>query len=145
MHSKQSIGLSDEEIKKVKAKVVPQDSVLMTCVGDLGVVSIAGMPMVINQQLHAFQCKNKLRSNFLMYVLSFQKGYMLKMASSTTVPYMNKAICNSIPMIVPPLKLQDEFTTLANMIRGSLIKKKKSSIGLSEFFSSLTQRAFAAN
>ncbi len=117
LQPKEFIGLSDKEIKEVKAKVVPENSVLMTCVGDLGVISIAGVPMVINQQLHAFQCDKELDSQFLMFALSYQKSYMLKMASSTTVPYMNKTVCNSVPVIVPPIDLQYTFSKVAKKIR----------------------------
>lgn len=136
------IGLSDDEIREVKAKVIPEGSVLMTCVGDLGVISIAGKPMVINQQLHAFQCGEELENKFLMYALSFQKNYMFKMASSTTVPYMNKTICNSIPVIVPPIELQKNFSCIADKIRVSENIIVQSGDSLDNLFSSLTQQAF---
>ena len=142
MQPKDFIGLSDEEIKEVKAKVIPENSVLMTCVGDLGVISIAGVPMVINQQLHAFQCGKELDSQFLMFALSFQKAFMLKMASSTTVHYMNKAVCNSVPVIIPPVVLQNKFSDVAIKIRQSLRLKNESENSILDLFSSLTQQAF---
>jgi type I restriction enzyme S subunit len=43
--SRTGIGLSEYEIKEVRARVVPKSSVLMTCVGDLGVVSICNSDM----------------------------------------------------------------------------------------------------
>ena len=136
-------GLTVGEIKEVKAKVIPENSVLMTCVGNLGVISIVGLPMVINQQLHAFQCGDELESRFLMYALSFQKNYMLKMASSTTVPYMNKTVCNSVPVIIPAMELQRHFSQIANKISQSLVLKEDSEVLLSDLFSSLTQNAFS--
>lgn len=39
--SKKNIGLTVEEIKQVKAKIIPKNSVIMTCVGDLGMISVA--------------------------------------------------------------------------------------------------------
>ena len=103
--SKKNIGLTESEIQDVNAKLIPANSVIMTCVGDLGVVSINKKEIIINQQLHAFQCKSKLIPIFLMYNLSFQLPYFLKMASNTTVPYLNKTKCNNTPCIVPPLSL----------------------------------------
>ncbi|WP_050935430.1 restriction endonuclease subunit S, partial [Vibrio harveyi] len=93
-NSDKGLGLSDEEISSVKARIIPKGSVLMTCVGDLGIISMAGKNLVMNQQLHAFLNSKYFEQEFLMFALSFQKQYMLKMASSTTVPYMNKTICN---------------------------------------------------
>lgn len=140
--SKQNIGLTEEEISQAGARVIPRDSVIMTCVGDLGVVSIAESNMVINQQLHAFQCKKKMNNIFLMYVLSFQKQYMYKVASKTTVPYMNKTNCNSIPVIKPPIDFQIEFATAYE--RTNKIKKQfvQSLQELENLYGSISQRAF---
>ncbi len=68
--------------------------------------------MVINQQLHAFLKSPDVNQIFLMYALSFQKSYMIKMASNTTVPYMNKTICNSVPLTLTPIDTQDRFACI---------------------------------
>lgn len=47
--------------------------------------------MIINQQLHSFQCHDNINNIFLMYYLGQRKDYMEQKASSTTVLYMNKA------------------------------------------------------
>lgn len=140
--SKKRMGLNKEEIKEVRAKTIPINSVIMTCVGDLGIVSIAGIEMVINQQLHAFQPHKELNSTFLMFNLSAQKEYMLRIASSTTVPYMNKTICNSVPIILPPIALQNEFAAVVHNIqhqKSQIIQQQTHSENL---FQSLLQRAF---
>lgn len=114
---KANLFLSREEISNVKAKVIPTGSVIMTCVGDLGIISITGNEMVINQQLHAFICGDKISNMFLAYNLSCRKDYMYKMASSTTVPYMNKTICNNIPIMLPTIELQNQFAEIIVSIR----------------------------
>ena len=103
-------GLSNHEINEVRAKIIPSNSVIITCVGDLGIASISRDPMVINQQLHAFQCGGKIKPIYLMYSLSHQTAYMYKMATQTTLPYMNKSVCNSIPVPLPPIELQNQFS-----------------------------------
>ena len=107
--SKKGLGLTEEEISEVKRKAIPVGSVVMSCVGNLGICSIAGNEMIINQQLHSFQCHPEINNIFLMYYLGYRKDYMEKQASSTTVLYMNKSICNSIPVIIPDLVLQEQF------------------------------------
>lgn len=114
--SKKGLGLSDDEITEVRAKVIPKESVIMTCVGQLGVITIAEEEMVINQQLHAFQCSDKINNVFLAHNLSYETDYMFKMASSTTVPYMNKTVCNSIPVLLPPIDLQIKFADIAKEV-----------------------------
>ena len=135
-------GLSADEIAEVRARVVPKGSVIMTCVGDLGVVTIAGEDMVINQQLHAFLPTENLTPAFLSYSLAWQKGYMLKMASSTTLPYMNKSVCNSVPIMLPPKQLQEQFEVLFSKVSTS--KSKMLSFTNERTFQCLSNQVFQA-
>jgi len=49
-----SLKISYEEAQSIGSKVVPKGSVLMSCVGELGITAITDCEIVINQQLHAF-------------------------------------------------------------------------------------------
>lgn len=140
--SKKGIGLTNEEIEQVNRKVIPKGSVIMSCVGNLGLTSIAGKEMIINQQLHSFQCKEKVDNRFLSYILPFYKVYMEKMATSTTVLYMNKTTCNSIQIILPPIELQRKFGDVVQMIEGICIKQDENKKELKNNFNALIQKAF---
>ena len=107
--SKKNLGLTQAEITQVNRKTIPSGSVIMSCVGNLGICTISLLPVIINQQLHSFQCKPEMNNVFLMHYLGKRKDYMNSQASSTTVLYMNKSVCNSIPTICPPLPLQNKF------------------------------------
>ncbi len=134
-------GLTNHEISEVRARVVPKNSVIMTCTGALGTVSIAGENMVINQQLHAFLPSDYLSSSYLTFSLAAQKWYMIKMASSTTIPYMNKLVCNSIPVMLPPKKRQEEFELLIGRV-GSY-KSKLSEFCADTAFRVIADKAFS--
>ena len=114
--SKLGLGLTIDEVKEVNRKCVPQGSVLMSCVGNLGLCSVASVDVVINQQLHSYQCNEFINNLYLMYYLSFKNTYMNKIASSTTVLYMNKNACNNIPVLLPPIELQISFAKYLNRI-----------------------------
>lgn len=114
--SKLGLGLTIDEVKEVNRKCVPQGSVLMSCVGNLGLCSVASVDVVINQQLHSYQCNEFINNLYLMYYLSFKNTYMNKIASSTTVLYMNKNACNNIPVLLPPIELQISFAKYLNQI-----------------------------
>jgi hypothetical protein len=137
------MGLNDQEISEVRAKVVRSGSVIISCVGDLGIVSLAGVPMVINQQLHAFQCHANSNNVFLMHCIAFQKAFMLAKASSTTLPYMNKTVCNSIPVFLPPIKLQQTFATRIQAIEALKSTHRAALAQLDALFASLQHRAFS--
>jgi len=139
--SEKFLGLSGEEIEEVRAKIVAPNSVIMTCVGDLGIVSIAGEQMVINQQLHAFLPNKNITPSFLSFALAWQKGYMLNMASSTTLPYMNKSVCNSVPVILPPKNLQNKFEEFSSLV--SCLKLKMQAVTNEPIIEALSKKAFS--
>jgi len=140
--NKITIGLTEDEISNVKAKLIPKGSVIFTCVGNLGVVSIIDDSVIMNQQLHSFQCDDDLNNIFLMFNISYQKSYMYKYASQTTVPYMNKTICNNIPLIYPPLNLQNKFAKTIQKIESQKALYEKELVKLEENFEALLAKSF---
>jgi type I restriction enzyme, S subunit len=107
-----NLFVSEEEIKECGGKKVPQGSVIINCVGDFGIIGIAQQEMVINQQLHAFVCPEGLNNEYIYYALSIQTHHMLKVATTTTIPYMNKSSCESIPILFPSLPEQEKIAAV---------------------------------
>lgn len=118
--SKINLAVSLEELKRCNGKVIPSGSVIMNCVGEFGILAINSCDIVINQQLHAFIPHDKIDSIFLLYALKKQKRFMLRYATTTSVPYLNKNNCESIPIPVPPIeeqrKIADILTTAEDNI-----------------------------
>ncbi|WP_347990164.1 restriction endonuclease subunit S [Methylomonas sp. AM2-LC] len=104
--------VSLDAIKESGAKIVPVGSVIISAVGELGLTAIAKEEIVLNQQLHAFVCPDYICNEYLAYWLSTQKAYMDSVASKTTIPYMNKANCESIPVAYPPLPEQQKIAQI---------------------------------
>jgi type I restriction enzyme, S subunit len=107
INSQSGLGLSEKEIIEVKAKIIPIDSVIMSCVGRFGITSIVKQPLVINQQLHAFLKSEMIDSRYLMYFIIFLKPLMGETSTSTTVSYLNKTNCNNLPIFLPPIEEQE--------------------------------------
>jgi type I restriction enzyme S subunit len=135
-------GLTEQEIRKVGARIVPKGSVLLTCVGDLGITSIADTDMVINQQLHSYQCSSNIKPEYLMYALSLQKPWMLQRATQTTVTYMNKTNCNSVPIHLPELEKQKRFSDVIAYIEKSKKTHFDHYFKCNCLFDSIQQKAF---
>lgn len=104
--SKLGLFVSRDETKNVGSKIVPRGSVIMSCVGELGIVAFVTKDIVINQQLHAFIPSSIIDATFLMNALQTQKDLMVSLATKTAVPYLNKDNCNSIVIPFPPLPEQ---------------------------------------
>jgi len=144
--SSKGLGLTMEDIAEAQSKVIPKDSVLMSCVGDLGMVSIADDNIVVNQQLHTFQCHSNLNNKYLAYSLFVKKNLMYQIANITTVAYMNKSKCNSIPLPLPPLNIQQKVAQYLDDIsekieRVKTIQKEKMA-NLKALKASILDKAF---
>lgn len=99
-------GLTPEEVNQFGAKVIPVNSVVMTCVGTFGLGAIVEIPVVINQQLHAFLWSPVIDPRFLAYRVQAGLSYFEKSSTSTTIQYLNKEKCNSFPIPICCLEEQ---------------------------------------
>ncbi|MFS1439564.1 restriction endonuclease subunit S [Shewanella sp. 10N.286.48.A6] len=106
--------ISLEALKECGGKTVPNGAVVMAAVGELGLVAITSEEVVLNQQLHAFVCSDLVHNEYLAYWLSSQKPFMKSIASKTTIPYLNKTNCESVPVALPPLPEQQKIATILN-------------------------------
>jgi type I restriction enzyme, S subunit len=104
--AKSGLGLTREEVQKYRARLIPENSVIMTCVGRFGIAATTKLECVINQQLHAFLSVPQLIPEYLTIALMTQKSYMDKKANATTIAYLNKESCNSVPLPLPPFEEQ---------------------------------------
>ena len=95
-------GLTLEEIRCNRARLIPEGSVVMSCVGRFGISAVLGCDAVINQQLHAFLIPKGLSAKYLAYSIRTQEQYLNKISTSTTIAYLNKKKCNSVPVPLPP-------------------------------------------
>ena len=91
----------------------------MTCVGTFGLSAIVERPIVINQQLHAFITNEKVYSKYLAYCIQLNKQYFesKSKSTSTTIQYLNKENCNSMPF---PLCSITEQQTIVQEIESRL-------------------------
>jgi type I restriction enzyme, S subunit len=100
------LGLTENEVNEYNARLIPVGSVIMTCVGNFGLSAIVEKPIVINQQLHAFITNELIFSKYLAYCIQFNKHYFESKSTSTTIQYLNKTNCNSMPFPHPPIQEQ---------------------------------------
>jgi len=104
-----SLGLSVSEVKEYNARVIPVGSVIMTCVGTFGLSAIVEKPIVINQQLHAFLSTDMVNPKYLAYCIQYNKPYFEHKSTSTTIQYLNKQNCNSMPFLLCPIVEQQQI------------------------------------
>ena len=132
-------GLSEIGVKRLKGKVLPKGSVIVTCIGsDMGKVSIASEECITNQQMNSIIVNRREYSDYLFYVLSFISKELRAMAlGSSTMPLLNKSDFERIGVIFPPNDLLVKFSQLLNTCNETTILKQRENIKLTELQSLL--------
>lgn len=131
--------LSDIGIKRLKNKVLPKSSVIVTCIGsDMGKVAIASENCITNQQMNSIIVNCEEYSDYLFYTLSSMSKELKAMAlGSSTMPLLNKSDFEQIVIIMPPFELLKEFSTLTYVGNNMVILKIKENKKLAELQSLL--------
>lgn len=136
--------ISKHEAKSVGSKIVPINSVIMSCVGDLGLFAINTKPIVINQQLHAFLLDyQKFNSLFVLNALSKNQNFIEKVATKTALPYLNKDNCNSIPLFITTLKEQNKIASFLSAVDEKISQLTQKHSLLSQYKQGMMQKLFS--
>jgi len=100
------------------ARVLPPNSVLVSCIGNLGKVGLNIVPVAFNQQINAIVPSENAIPEFMFYqVLSPDFIDQLHvLASGTTVPIVNKSKFNSINIVLPPIPEQKRIVAILDEV-----------------------------
>ena len=91
----------------VKGAVIPPRSVCVSCIGNLGYISMTTKTSVTNQQINSIIPHGEYSADFLYYRLRSIWGYFkLREGNATTVPILNKGDFSNIVIDLPDLSSQ---------------------------------------
>jgi type I restriction enzyme, S subunit len=96
-------------------RIVRAGSALVGCIGNIGKMAKSPTACAFNQQINAIEWGAQIDDAYGIAALPFAKPQMLSLASSTTVPILNKSAFSKVQILVPPIATQREF---ADRIRG---------------------------
>lgn len=131
--------LSNKEVKEYSARIIPANSVLMSCVGRFGLTAINPVPVSSNQQIHAFIIPDGLIPEYICMVIKAAGKKLADIASSTTIAYINKTKCESIQFGLPPFVEQrrivdkvDQLMMLCEQLKNSIRLQKRDQLLLTD-------------
>lgn len=108
-HITQSLrGISNKGADKHKNSLIPENSVIVTCIGsDMGKVSVSKVKCLTNQQINSLITDEYL----FMYCFFIYNYDLLRMLAGdgTTMPIINKSSFERIKVIYPTTSVFDEF------------------------------------
>ncbi|MGJ7678490.1 restriction endonuclease subunit S [Escherichia coli] len=115
-------------------KLIPKNSILVCCIGSLGKMAIADLPVATNQQINSVIFDDdKIYYRFGFYALKLLKNDLKKMAPSTTVAIINKSRFSELKIPCPPLEEQKRIATILDKADG-IHKKREQAIKLADDF-----------
>ncbi|MFV9691712.1 MAG: restriction endonuclease subunit S [Desulfobacteria bacterium] len=122
--AKTGFSLSLNAIKAANARLMPKGTVLMSCVGEFGIATIATVDVVANQQLHGFICDQNVLPEWLVVQITGDGQRIDRMATQTTIKYLNKTGCESILIAVPDLQEQERSIRLLRRVMNLLTQQR---------------------
>lgn len=92
----------------LKGRILPSNSILVTCIGNLGRVSINKETIAFNQQINALKPLEHIYSKFTFYAAqtNFFRNQLEEKSTSTTVSLVNKGSFSTVKISIAPLPEQ---------------------------------------
>jgi type I restriction enzyme S subunit len=105
-------GLSKEGASV--ARLLPANTVMVSCIGNLGKVGIAGTTLATNQQINSVTFYDSLvQPRYGFHYCRMLRSWLEDQASATTIPIVNKGKFSHAPFLLAP---QAEQLRIAQMI-----------------------------
>ena len=112
-------GLSDEGITKLKNKVLPPKSVLVTCIGsDMGKVVMNDIEVITNQQINSIIPNPKIVHNDFLYysLINMYETLRVYGGDGTAVPIINKGDFENLDILLPHLPEQKAIASVLSSL-----------------------------
>ena len=95
--------LSEEGYSKLKNKILPKGSVIVTCIGsDMGKIAVVKNDCITNQQMNSIIVKETFYTDFLYYHLNFVSDEIKGIAmGGSTMPMLSKSDFEKIEVMKP--------------------------------------------
>jgi len=142
--SEASEYLSEVGVKK--ARTVEKDAILVACIAgsidSIGRASLTDRKVSFNQQINAIESNSKVKPKYLYYLIRNCKKHIQNHASNGMKRMLTKGEFEKILMILPPIKLQEQFSARVLLIEEQKAIAQKSLEKSEELFNSLLQKAF---
>jgi len=114
------------ELGKEFSRILPKNSILITCIGSLGKSGIISKEGAFNQQINGVL---PILSNTLFFyyqIISQQFQNLIRSnASATTVAILNKSKLGNLPFLIAPLDEQNLIATQIDLLFGKLNEAEK--------------------
>lgn len=136
--------LSDVGREKLKSRILPRGSVMVTCIGsDMGKVALNPEEVITNQQVNSIIPNSNVNNIFLYYKLKDEYD-TLRMygGEGTAVPIVNKSTFENIELLFPPLPEQERIAEILSSLDDKIDLLHRNNNTLEQFAETLFRQWF---
>ncbi|WP_339461140.1 restriction endonuclease subunit S [Pseudomonas sp. EA_105y_Pfl2_R69] len=122
---------------------LPKGSVLVSCIGTLGKVGIAGVEVCTNQQINALVFDESLvEPRYGYHFCKTLRPYLEGIAPATTLPIINKSRFSEVEMPLPPLPEQRRIAAILDKADALRAKRREAIAKLDQLLQSVFLEMF---
>ena len=100
-----------------KVRILPKDTVLVTCIGTIGKVGILEKEGTCNQQINAIIPNDMIVSKYLAYLIKSKQKILQLKANAPVVPIINKTDFSKIEINICDIKEQKKIVKKLDLIK----------------------------
>jgi len=138
--------LAEDAAAEVGTRLMPANTVLLSCAGSLGKVAITTRPVYSNQQFYGLVPNSEiLQYIFLAIQLKmFGEAYYFSIAGMSTLGFFSKEKALDIKIILPPISLQQEFAGVVRRVESLRTRMSEADRQVDALFESLLAESFTS-
>ena len=100
-----------------KVRILPKDTVLVTCIGTIGKVGILEKEGTCNQQINAIIPNDMIISKYLAYLIKSKQKILQLKANAPVVPIINKTDFSKIEINICDIKEQKRIVEKLDLVK----------------------------
>ncbi|PWU08804.1 MAG: restriction endonuclease subunit S [Verrucomicrobia bacterium] len=119
--------ITDAGIQQISSGLLPVGTVLLSSRAPIGYLSIAEVPVAVNQGFIAMVCNKDLPNHFVRLWTSHNMELIRSNANGTTFMEISKSNFRPLPVAVPPKPLLDGFSDQMQPLHQRIVSNVKES------------------
>ena len=135
---------TERTVKKTdKMNVLPEKTVMVTCIASIGKMSLSTKPSITNQQINSIIPYKEISDNeFLYYAILKDIDKIKASQSSSTVPIINKTEFGKINTFIPSMEEQQKIADCLSSLDELIEARREKIASLKAYKKGLLQQLF---
>lgn len=129
--------LTKKAVVEGKAILFPKDTLLITCIGNIGRVGILNKDSSSNQQITGIKFNSSIDVNYAYYWFKKNSFQLTHRANQAVVPILNNSQLKEIKISYPPPPIQKQIAEILEKADEAKQKRKESNKLTDEFLQSV--------